>query len=115
MDLRAAAKAALRFRDARRWKQFHTPANLAKGLAVEAAELLEHFTWTRDASEERAAARAKREAIADELADVTVFVIYLCAALEIDLAAAVRAKLAKNARKYPVAKARGSAKKYSEL
>ena len=115
MDLRAVAKTALLFRDARRWRPFHTPANLAKGLTVEAAELLELFTWTRTAPEERAVLAAKRTAIADELADVAVFLIYLCDALEVDLAAAIRAKLAKNAKKYPVAKARGSAKKYSDL
>lgn len=115
MDLRAAAGAALRFREARRWRPFHTPANLAKGLAVEAAELLELFTWTRGETEERAVAAEKRAALTDEIADVAVFLIYLCEALEIDLAKAVRAKLAKNAKKYPVAKARGSAKKYSEL
>lgn len=114
-DLRAVVKTALSFRRARRWEAFHTPGNLAKGLAVEAAELLELFQWTRTRDEEQAVVREKRARLEEEIADVAVYLIYLCEDLGIDLAAAVRRKLRLNAAKYPVAKARGSAKKYDEL
>lgn len=105
----------LEFRRARRWSTFHTPGNLAKGLAIEASELLEHFLWTRSPAEERRVAKTRRALIADELADITIFLIYLAHDLKIDLAAAVEKKLAQNAKKYPVSKSRGSAKKYTEL
>lgn len=115
LDLRAVAKTALSFRSARRWETFHTPGNLAKGLVIEAAELLELFQWSRGRDEDEAAAAEKRGRIEEEIADVAVYLIYLCEDLGIDLAAAVRRKLRLNAAKYPVAKARGSAKKYTEL
>lgn len=105
----------LEFRRARRWEIYHSPGNLAKGLAIEASELLEHFLWTRSPAEERRIGKSRRGLIADELADIAVFLIYLAHDLKIDLADAVDKKLAKNAAKYPVSKARGSAKKYTEL
>lgn len=114
-DLRAVVKTALSFRRARRWETFHTPGNLAKGLVIEAAELLEHFQWSRGRDEDDAAVAEKRRQIEDEVADVAVYLVYLCEDLGIDLAAAMRRKLRLNAAKYPVAKARGSAKKYTEL
>ena len=73
LDLRAVAKTALSFRKARHWEQFHTPSNLAKGLVIEAAELLENFLWARTAGEEAAALAERRAAIEDEVADVAVF------------------------------------------
>jgi NTP pyrophosphatase (non-canonical NTP hydrolase) len=115
LDLMAVAKTALSFRKARDWKQFHTPANLAKGLVIEAAELLEHFLWTRGPIDEAEAARSRKSRIEAEIADVAVFLIYLCEDLEIDLAKAIRRKLKANAAKYPVSKARGTATKYDEL
>lgn len=96
-----------RFADERDWNQFHTPKNLAAALAVEAAELLEHYQWT-----ETAADPAK---VREELADVLLYLIRLADRLDVDLAVAARDKIALNARKYPVEKARGSARKYTDL
>lgn len=102
------------FRDARDWRQFHPPKDLAAGIAVEAGELLQYIVWkTKAESEERAAAR--REDIADELADVSILVFELVENRGINLAAAIRTKVAKNETRYPVDKARGSNRKYNEL
>ena len=110
-ELRDAQRA---FATARDWDQFHSPKNLASALSVEAAELLEHFQWmTEDAS--RALAPAQRDAVRLELADVLLYLVRIADKLDIDLAAAARDKLALNAGKYPVEKARGSSRKYSEL
>jgi NTP pyrophosphatase (non-canonical NTP hydrolase) len=112
-DLLAAVRA---FRDARDWAQFHTPKNLAAALAIEAAELQECFLWKADAEiEAEMAADPRREAVAEELADVLMFALLLADRLNIDPGQAIAAKLAINERKYPVALARGSARKYTEL
>ena len=102
------------FRDARDWRQFHAPKELTVAIAVEAGELLQHFVWLDSAqSEERA--RERRDAVADEIADVAILLFELADNLGLDLAAIMRAKLANNAARYPVTKARGSNKKYDEL
>ena len=101
-----------RFAETREWQQFHTPKNLAMSLAIEAGEVMEHFQWTAAAPELDAAAR---QAVALELADVFSYLLRLSSVLEIDLAAALGEKLAINAARYPVEKARGSAKKYDAL
>ena len=104
------------FRDARDWAQFHTPRQLAAATAIEAAELQERFLWKTDADVEADMAdAAKRAGVAEEIADVVMFAMLLADRLGIDLAAAITAKLAANERKYPVALARGSARKYTEL
>ena len=105
---------AVRFRDERQWKQFHNPKDLALTLALEAAEVLEHVQW-RNARELEAHLRDRKSDVADELADVLHVVLLLAEHLDIDLADAFVRKMAKNAKKYPVEKARGSAKKYTEL
>jgi NTP pyrophosphatase (non-canonical NTP hydrolase) len=103
-----------RFRDERDWKQFHDPKNLAMSIAIEAAEIMEHFQWVdRDQALQHAA--ENREAVADELADVAIYLIELADVTGIDLRSAILAKLEKNAKKYPVEKSRGSIKKYNEL
>ncbi|HEY3316178.1 MAG TPA: nucleotide pyrophosphohydrolase [Bacillota bacterium] len=102
---------AVAFRDERDWKQFHNPKDLAVSLCLEAAELLENFQWKT--SDE--AVGKRRAEIADELADVFIYGLFLADALGLDPGETVLAKLAKNARKYPVAKARGSSRKYTEL
>jgi dCTP diphosphatase len=91
-----------RFVAERAWEPYHSPKNLAMALAVEAAELLEHFLWV-DAEGSRTFVRDpdRRAAIADELADVAGQVLNLCNVLGIDLSDAVEAKMAKNAVKYP--------------
>ena len=97
-----------KFADDREWEPFHSPKNLAMGLAVETAELMEHFLWV-DCAASREVTRepARRQAVAEELADVACHLFNLCNALDIDLSEAVQAKMVKNAIKYPVEKYRG--------
>src|SRR5262245_45244489 len=99
----AALKEAMRrFVAERAWEPYHSPKNLVMGLAVEAAELMEHFLWV-DAAASYALARdpARRGALADELADVACHLLNLSNELGIDLSEAIAAKMAKNALKYP--------------
>jgi NTP pyrophosphatase (non-canonical NTP hydrolase) len=104
----------LAFRDARDWQQFHSPKEMAVAIAAEAGELLQHFVWQSPAqSEERVLAR--REAIADEMADVAILLFEFAHNIGVDLAAAMSAKLARNEARYPEDKARGSNRKYNEL
>lgn len=104
----------LQFRKERDWEQFHTPRNLAASLTIEASELLECFQWARDDELQDIVAR-DREHIEDELADLAILMSYLCVDLRVDLSAAVRRKLKKNAEKYPAHLARGNARKYDRL
>lgn len=101
-----------RFAVARAWGAFHTPKNLAMALAVEAAELMEHFQWLTPGKSAALPAARKRE-VAQEIADVLIYLVRLSDVLGVDPLAAAFAKLSVNARKYPVARARGSAVKYS--
>ena len=100
------------FAAARDWDQFHAPKNLAMALMVEAAELAEHFQWLTADESGRLGARAKAE-VMDELADVLIYLVRLADKLDIDLARATRRKMAKNRAKYPAARVRGSAQKYT--
>ena len=115
-SLAALTAAALQFRDEREWKQFHNFKDLAITLALESSEVLEHAQW-KTAKELHAhlADPRQREHVADELADVLHVLLLLAEHAKIDLAEAFRAKLQKTAKKYPVEKARGSARKYTEL
>lgn len=106
--------AVVRHRDEREWRQFHTPKELAISLCVESAELLGLMQWKTGAQLEKAVA-AKRQEIADELADVLHSILLLAEELKISLSDALLAKLAKDALKYPVHKARGKNLKYDEL
>lgn len=102
------------FAAARDWQRYHTPKNLVMALSVEAAELLEPFQWlTPEQSLDLSA--EQREAVRQEIADVLIYLTRLADVLDIDLLAAAGDKLAINARKYPVARARGNALKYSAL
>ena len=98
----------LAFRDARDWKQFHNPKDLAIGLNIEAGELLELYLWKHPDQADPAKA-------AEEIADVLIYALLLADAYGFDPATLVRDKLARNNRNYPVDKAKGSAKKYTEL
>ena len=103
-----------KFADERDWGQFHSPKNLAMALTVEAAELLEEFQWlTEEQSRQPDQERLKR--IKDEISDVMIYLVLLSDHLSIDPMAAAFEKIEKNQAKYPVDKARGSAKKYTEL
>jgi NTP pyrophosphatase (non-canonical NTP hydrolase) len=108
--LRDAMRAFVAERD---WAQFHSPKNLAMALSVEAAELVEHFQWLTE-EQSRTLDAAARAPIADELADVLLYLVRIADELGIDLHAAARAKMTRNAAKYPAEKARGSARKYTE-
>lgn len=98
----------------RDWEQFHTPKNLAMAMSVEAAEVVELFQWLTE-SQSRELSRDQREHLADELADTFVYLLKLGDCFGIDLVEAAQRKMKKDALKYPVEKARGSAKKYDEL
>ena len=111
IELRDTLRAFTRERE---WDRYHTPKNLAMALIVEAAELAEHFQWLT-AEESRSPQDGRREKIRDELADVLIYLVELADTLDVDLVAAARDKIGKNALKYPVEKARGNAKKYDEL
>lgn len=99
------------FRDERDWQQFHNPKDLAISLSLEASELLENFQWKT--SEE--ARDDKMDDITDELADVVIYAMLLSNELEINLEQAIKEKIRKNRLKYPVDKAFGSSKKYTDL
>jgi dCTP diphosphatase len=106
----------LAFAQERDWEQFHSPKNLSMALAAESGELMEHFLWsTPEQSRVVAAEPTKRQKIAEELADVVIYALEFANVTAIDLAAAIEAKMAANAQKYPVEKARGRADKYTEL
>jgi NTP pyrophosphatase (non-canonical NTP hydrolase) len=98
----------------RHWEPFHSPKNLASALSVEAAELLEHFQWLTE-EESRHLAAEKKEAVAQEAADVLLYLVQLADKLAIGLMAAAERKLEINRQKYPVDAARGTSRKYDEL
>ncbi len=104
----------LSFRDDRDWAQFHSTRNLSAALSVEASELLEHFIWASD-DQVKTIAAERAAAITHEIADIAIILSYLAHDLGIDLDAAVRQKVESNAVKYPIAKSRGSNKKYTEI
>ena len=104
------------FRDVRDWKQFHTLKNLLISLSLEASELLELAQWKSDAElVDYCQSEQGAKSLANECADIFVYLLLISSTCEIDLVKAVHDKLAQNAEKYPIEKARGSAKKYSEL
>ncbi len=114
MDLDKIQTRIREFRDERDWMQFHNPKNLAISLVLEATEVLEHFQWKSPEQSEAHAVKARDE-IADEIADVAVYLIELADNLGIDIEQAILSKLDKNSAKYPVEKAKGNSKKYTEL
>lgn len=97
-----------KFRDERDWAQFHNPKDLALALSIEASELLEIFLW-------KSAEEADADKVKEELADVFAYAFMLADKYGLDVSKIMQEKLAKNKLKYPVEKARGSAKKYNEL
>ncbi len=112
-ELKALVRA---FVEEREWDQFHTPKDLAIGLSVEAAELLEHFRFrSNDEMEQRLLVADRRTEIAHELADVLYFVLLMSANLGYDVTTILRDKLEVSARKYPIDQARGVNEKYTEL
>ena len=96
-----------RFVAERDWAKFHSPKNLSTAIAVEAAELMELFTWQTEAESVESVADAQRQAAIEELADVLIFALAFANQNKIDLAAAIRDKVARNREKYPVETFRG--------
>lgn len=101
------------FCSARDWDQFHNPKDLALSLTLESAEVLEHFQWKNDAEMAEHIANHKDD-VAEEISDVLYWVLRMADKLDIDIVDAFNKKLAKNDAKYPVQKARGNHKKYTE-
>ena len=102
-----AKKAILKFNEERDWDQFHSPATLAKSIAIESGELLECFQWDED--------NYDKDKVCAELADVINYAILLADKLGVDLEEITLQKLGENEKKYPVSKAKGNSKKYTEL
>lgn len=113
-DLEDLKKAVLDFAKARDWEQFHSPKNLSMSVAVEAAELQEIFMWLTEEQSRNLTSEQKAE-VADEIGDVLICLVNFAARVGIDPLAAASNKILKNQEKYPVEKARGSAKKYDQL
>jgi NTP pyrophosphatase (non-canonical NTP hydrolase) len=107
-DFSTITTALIKFRNERDWEQFHNPKDLALAINVEAGELLEQFLW-------KEAGDANSEKVKEELADVLAFSFLLAEKYGWDIKEIVLDKISKNAAKYPVEKAKGSAKKYNEL
>ncbi|HTN16278.1 MAG TPA: nucleotide pyrophosphohydrolase [Chitinophagaceae bacterium] len=107
-DLAQLTDQLLRFRNERDWEQFHNPKDLALALSIESAELLQLFLW-------KPAEEANVEKVKEELADVFSFALLLAEKYKFDVREIVTEKIQKNAAKYPVDKAKGTAKKYNEL
>ena len=105
-----------RFCEARDWDQFHGPKELAIGIITEAAELLEHFRFMSDAQMQKLLSDSvKRKEIQSELADILFFLLRFSQRFDIDLSNSLKAKLKQNAKKYPIARARGKNLKYTDL
>lgn len=107
-DIKALTRDVVAFTEERDWDQFHNPKDLAVALSIEASELLEAFLW-------KAPEQAKVEKVKEELADVLNYALLLADKYKFDVPAIVREKMARNAQKYPVEKARGVATKYTDL
>lgn len=105
-----------KFRDERDWKKFHNPKDMAEAISIESSELLELFLWkTKEESLKFVKDKKNHEEISDELADVAWFLFEFADNFGIDIEKAIEKKLQKNAKKYPVNKAKGIATKYTKL
>ena len=114
MDNSELARKLREFAAERDWEQFHSPKNLAMALNVEAAELLEHFQWL---TEEQSSSLSTEDlaAVAQEIADIQIYLVRLSDQLGVDVGSAVEEKLAINAEKYPISKAHGNALKSTKF
>jgi NTP pyrophosphatase (non-canonical NTP hydrolase) len=104
----------IQFRDERDWRQFHDPKNLAEAICIESGELLEKFLWIPSDKSHEIDSKKLGE-IKEEIADIMIFLLYLCNGLNIDLSQAIERKIEMNEKKYPIEKAKGSSKKYKEF
>ena len=101
------------FRDARDWAQFHKPKDMAAAVAIEAAELQEHFLWKTD-EDSSAHLVSHGDDVAEEIADIAIYLMLMASDAGIDLGQAIEAKLAINEKRYPVDKAKGRNNKYTD-
>ena len=113
-EIKKITKKIKKFRDERDWKQFHNHKDVALSIVLEAAELLEHFQWKNKKEVETYVKKNKNE-IQDEIADVAIYLFELSDNLRIDIKKAIDEKLLKNAKKYPLNKAKGNYIKYNKL
>ncbi len=113
-DIQELTDLIIKFREARDWKQFHNPKDVAMSLVLEAGEVMEHFQWKSKEEIEKYIIEHKTE-ISEEIADVLYWVLLLSHDLGIDIKAALKRKMEINEKKYPIDKAKGSHKKYTEL
>lgn len=110
-EIKARIKQFVRERD---WEQYHSPKNLSMSIAIEAAELMEHFQWlTIEQSKKLLKDKKKREEIEDELADIVIFILDFCNLSGINIERSTLSKLEKTAKKYPANLVRGKAHKYT--
>lgn len=116
-DLQTLKNLLESFRDQRDWKQFHDPKNLAEAISIEASELQELFLWKNkdDIARELIESPTFKERVAEELADVLIFCLHFSNATGLDVASIIIDKIKKAEKKYPIDKAAGNAKKYTEL
>lgn len=113
-NIKKITERIVKFRDARDWKQFHNPKDLALSLVLESAEVMEHFQWKNQTEMEKYIREAKEE-IGEELADVLYWILLMSHDLDIDILEALDKKQTKNEEKYPVEKAKGKHTKYNKL
>ena len=107
-DIKEITEALIKFRNERDWEQFHNPKDLAVALSIEASELLENFLW-------KSPEEADKEKVKEELADVLAYSLLLAEKYEFNVKDILLDKIKKNGEKYPIEKAKGTAKKYTEL
>lgn len=113
-DIKKLTEKIIAFRDARDWKQFHNPKDIALSLVLESAEVLEKFQW-KNKEEIGEYINTHKDEIGEELSDVLYWVLLLSHDLKIDIAEALNKKMEQNERKYPVEKAKGKHTKYNQL
>jgi len=107
-DIKQITEELIKFRNERDWEQFHNPKDLALAINIESSELLEEFLWKKPEE-------AKIEKVKEELADVFAYAFLLADKYNLDVKQIVLDKIKENGKKYPIAKAKGTAKKYNEL
>lgn len=111
-DIKTITSKIKKFRDDRDWMQFHDAKNMAISIMIEAAELLEHFQW-KSKKEVQSYVGKNKSDIAEEIADIAIYLIEMADNMEIDIVEAINKKLKKNAERYPVKKSRGKHIKYN--
>ena len=116
MDIEQIQKKLQSFVDDRDWDQFHSPKNIVMALSGEVGELVEIFQWlTKEQSEQIKNSDKKKISVAEEVADISIYLLRLCDKLDIDISAAIEDKIEKNEKKYPIERSKGISTKYDEI